>query len=378
MRILIVGSGIAGLTLAALLRQRGQQFDLIERLDNFDNTGYMLGLYPMGSRVLYGLGLHDRFVAESQPTAEYSLWNSKGRHIRDYSFSMFTDRYGPLQTTSRGALADVLRAGLRDHPIRMGCSVERIEQTPNEVRVQFTDGSEAAYHLVVGADGMHSRTREHLFGPVALKRTGWGGWVFWIDGGGMPPATIAEYWGSKCMVGMYPTRDRIGCFVGGPEDLVKPLDVAGVKQHVRTRFPQIDGPLQALMDGLSDQHEAFYWPMADVRAPGWVDGRVVLVGDAAVGFLPTAGVGASMAMESAAALNDELTRVDAGFLPNALDLFVKRRKRRVESVQDNSRSLGKLMFANSRAVTAGRDLLMRFYTLEMALKDIVRSMTEPI
>jgi len=51
--------------------------------------------------------------------------------------------------------------------------------------------------------------------------------------------------------------------------------------------------------------------------------------DAAAGFLPTAGIGASMAMESAAALDDELARTDSRFVPQALQLYEKRRKHRV-------------------------------------------------
>ena len=110
----------------------------------------------------------------------------------------------------------------------------------------------------------------------------------------------------------------------------------------------------------------------------WVHGRVVLLGDAAAGFLPTAGVGASMAMESAAVLADELSRTDRRFLEHALSLYVKRRKRRVEGIQDDSRKLARLMFVQSAPVTAIRNYVSRYMTLEMALASITKAFDEPI
>jgi 2-polyprenyl-6-methoxyphenol hydroxylase-like FAD-dependent oxidoreductase len=57
LRVLIIGAGIAGATLGALLRQRGDAGFLIERGDEHGEAGYMLGLLPLGGRVLNGLGL---------------------------------------------------------------------------------------------------------------------------------------------------------------------------------------------------------------------------------------------------------------------------------------------------------------------------------
>ena len=202
--------------------------------------------------------------------------------------------------------------------------------------------------------------------------------MFWMDPGACPHDMICEYWGKGCMVGMYPTKDRIGCFTGGPENTIKPLDAEGLAAFLRAKFGDAEGPVQSAIQALPTTTELFYWQMSDVRAKAWRKGRVILLGDAAAGFLPTAGVGASMAMESAAALNDELSRVDPSLIPNALALYEKRRRRRVEAVQTASRKLGKLMFAQSAPLVLARDILMKFYTLEMGLKDIIKMMDEPI
>lgn len=105
---------------------------------------------------------------------------------------------------------------------------------------------------------------------------------------------------------------------------------------------------------------------------------MVLLGDAAAGFLPTAGIGASMAMESAAVLADELSRTNTQFLEHALSLYVKRRKHRVESTQNDSRHLAKMMFIKSATVAHIRDVATKFYSLEQLAGSIAKAFDEPI
>jgi len=97
MRVLIVGAGIGGLTLAALLRRWNVEPDLIDRAPNFDHAGYMLGLYPLGSRILHGLGAFDAFVAASEPMDYYAVANGKGEVINRYELGVVTDRFGPIR-----------------------------------------------------------------------------------------------------------------------------------------------------------------------------------------------------------------------------------------------------------------------------------------
>ena len=118
----------------------------------------------------------------------------------------------------------------------------------------------------------------------------------------------------------------------------------------------------------------FFWKLVDIRADDWVAGRVVLIGDAADAFLPTAGIGASMAMLSAAALADELSRTDAAHLPAALRLYQRRQQPKVVAAQQNSRTLAHLMMLKSPIIAWGREMLMHFYGPDRALKDIIKVM----
>ncbi len=78
MRVLIAGAGIAGLTLSALLRQKGIKPQIVDRASDFAQAGYMLGLFPMGNRVLHGLGAFEAFVRRSEPMDTYAMCNGHG------------------------------------------------------------------------------------------------------------------------------------------------------------------------------------------------------------------------------------------------------------------------------------------------------------
>jgi len=378
-RTLIIGAGVAGLTLAALLRQRGEDPVVIERESALTHTGYMLGLYPMGSRVLHGLGLFPQFLEHSVSMRHYNIGNGQGQIIREYSLEAVAQRYGAIQGISRGQLIELLLAGVGDLPIRMGTTVTALKPRGAEVAVTFSDGSEASFDLVVAADGLHSETRKLILDAreYAYWNTGWGGWVFWDDPHDTRQDTYTEYWGAGRFLGLYPVKDKLGVFIGGPTSTAQAMGLEQFTRHVFEHFRQ-PVPVAADRVTVEGATDSFFWNFHDCRSALWRKGRVVLLGDAATGFIPTAGVGASMAMESAAALNDELSRTDAQHVELALDLYEKRHRQRVEAAQASSRGLGRMMFLDSRPLSWGRNQLLRFYSVEQLVSSIAKLADDPI
>jgi FAD-dependent urate hydroxylase len=142
MRVLIVGAGIAGLTLSAPLRQKGIRARLVDRAADFNTAGYMLALFPMGNRVLHGL---DAFLDASEP----------------------------MQTCCRGLpLLQILRDAAADVPLDMGVHVTRLAEHGDEVEVFAEPRSLGRFDLVIGADGIHSAVRRHVAGGVEMRPTG--------------------------------------------------------------------------------------------------------------------------------------------------------------------------------------------------------------
>ncbi|MCB0638592.1 MAG: FAD-dependent monooxygenase, partial [Lewinella sp.] len=331
LKILIVGAGVAGLTCANLLKQQGLTPEIIEkeRRRDFNESGYMLGLLPLGGRVLTELDLAGPYFDRSMEMSSYEIHREDGRLNKAYSLDFINEDYGSYRGITRQALVELLSEKLGAAHICFGMTVQEMEQTKEGVQITFSDGRRKMYELVIVADGMHSATRSLLWSEeeYRYRDTGWGGWVGWLDEA--PDNVYQEYWGAASFMGLYPVEDKIGVFLGGPNEEVRELGLAQFAASIRKDIKPTFERLHRALDRLAGLDDPYYWEFHDCRTECWQKGRVILLGDAACGFLPTAGVGASMAMDSAAALVDELSRTDREHLEYGLTLFVKRQQERV-------------------------------------------------
>lgn len=379
MRTLIVGAGIAGLTLAGLLSRQGQSPVVIDRRHVGADLGYGLALWPHGSRVFHALGVHDDFVAASEPMRSYVARDGAGRLLTSSPMPTSISDFGHLGLLPRTELLDILRSSLDGVEIRDGVSIDGLAQGADDVDVRFDDGTRATFDLVVGTDGIHSRVREQLFGRVPDRDTGWGCYVWWADRDTTSDGETTERWGAGSFLGTYPCRTRVCVIAGAPVEALELHAVKGRTERLRTLLSPYGVPVEKLLTSLpGDDEPLFVWPMTDVRSPGWVKGRVALVGDAAASFLPTAGIGASMALESAAALADELSRTNTTYLPNALELYERRRRQRVEAAQAQSRRLARLMFLSSPRLAALRNRALRLASMEQMVGPLIKDLRDPI
>ena len=174
-------------------------------------------------------------------------------------------------------------------------------------------------------------------------------------------------------MGLYPVKDKVGIFLGGPNDLVQEQGLKDFATKIKKEILPEFAILHQSLDALAATVNPFYWEFHDCRAKEWQKNNVILLGDAACGFLPTAGVGASMAMDSASALVDELSRTDKEHMEYGLKLYIKRQKKRVEKAQEDSRNLGKLMFVKSNLFAKIRDYAIRFYSIKQLAKNISKT-----
>jgi len=257
--------------------------------------------------------------------------------------------------------------------VSYGTTLTGLRQDADRVYVCLAEAGrqiEAEFDAVVVAEGMHSATRSLILEPADVDTfdTGWGGWVAWIGVDGAIDR-YEETWGAASFVGLYPVPDRIGVFVGGPHEATAAGALA-FSERVEHSLRTIDDRCARALQAVASAPDAYYWDMSDIRARRWTVGRVALLGDAAAGFLPTAGVGAAMAMESAAVLAHTLAGVDAASVPTALIAYARMQRPRVQSAQNNSRQLARLMFRRGRLVARARDVLTRFVGVNTALGPI--------
>ena len=374
MRTLVVGAGMAGLTLAGRLAQQGRPPLVVERATE-TASGYAIGLYPLGSSVLHGFGTYDQLVDRSLEVGRYELADGSDRTMQTMDMSVLTDAVGPMLMVPRAGLVDVLELSCHAVEIRRGVAVRSLAPHRDEVVATFDDGTDAAFDVVVGADGIASTTRDLGFGRADGFDSGWVLWTWWTAPDRFPPDTVREWWGDDFFFGVYPAPGHTMCAAGAP---VTAWPGAVSEADLRTRLDPLIRRAPAVGAAVGDAVPGYRWPMRDVRARRWITGRIALCGDAAAGFLPTAGIGASMAMRAAAALADELSRTDASMVPLALDLYQQRCRATVERNQTESRRLARLMFLRYPGLARARDLAARRYPARRALDQIISSMRRPL
>ena len=395
MRILIVGGGVAGLTLAALLRQRGEEPTVIERAEEYGRAGYLISLWPMGNRVLRGLGLYGGFAELGVPLKVHVLCDGAGRLIRASDVGARMDRYGEIRTLERADLVDLLRSHNGGIPVRTALTVEHMRQEPRVAQVVFSDSSEEEFDLVVGADGVNSGVRKLLLGDVEPRQTGYVLYWWWEDAGESPTTEINDFWGAGRLLGLYSGKKRMARYAMLREEEAQEKSSNGTaapnreqsteelieerKALLRDRFAGFGGDdVRKILNRLDGAGRIERLPLADLRSSKWYDGRGALLGDAAATVLPVAGVGASLAMESAAVLADELSRTDARHVPISLSLYEQRRRKKTERLQNASRQMIRLPMVRTPALAAGRNALLRRLPEKMVAGDAGQMMERPI
>ncbi|MXQ54171.1 FAD-dependent oxidoreductase [Shimazuella alba] len=371
MRILIVGAGIAGITAAQLLRRYGRHPVLIERNKDKGHPGYMLALMPMVDQVLEDIGVREYYLQNSTALARFGFHAHTGKMLRIDPMDNILSRYGDYRGIARGKLIETLTNDGCN--VSFSTTVTGINDSATGTTVNFiTDGEsyQLEFDLVIIADGIHSTTRELILGSntVEMVDTKWGGWVDWttedtnMDLG-------EEIWGAGFFLGIYPVKGKLGVFLGGSHKDTK-VGPASFVENVRRKLTIINPRMDSALRNVASSPNPYYWPLKDCRSPKWVFGRTVLLGDAAAGFLPTAGIGAGMAMESAWVLTRILQHSHLDTLAAQLQSYEQMQRPRVETAQNTSRRLARFMFHRSWTLAVLRGIAMKFVSVEAALKPI--------
>lgn len=344
-RVLIVGGGIAGMCLPVALRSSGLQTEIAEINPEWTALGVGIALTAPACRALNQLGLLQPCVDAGWSVTKLGRVNPN-THEAEY-VGEAPRLLGPDYPASLGIMRPVFHqilaqaAQAAGAAVRLGLTVDGVDQQADDVDVTFSDGSRGRYDLVVGADGIHSRVRELVWGPeVRPAFTGQAVWRITVPRDPAVEAIVSVPGGPNPNVGFNPVSPELMyVFVveNTPvrtrptgEDLVRQAraHLDGYGRLVARARAHITSPDQITMRPM----EAILVP------PPWNRGRVVLIGDAAHATTPHLASGACIAIEDGVVLGD-LLRGD-GPLPDVLNTFVERRYERCQAVVEGSLQLG--------------------------------------
>ncbi|SDR97369.1 FAD-dependent monooxygenase [Bradyrhizobium canariense] len=339
MRILIVGAGIAGLALAKAMEQRGMEAQLIERQREVQTAGAGLFLPGNAVRAIEQLGLFEDVAVKAVPIKRQLIFDAGGKVLNTIETEDFWRGCGPCLSLPRKEMQDVLKASLRRSTTAFGRSIASLVQDSAGCLVTFDDGAAAKYDFVVGADGMHSKVRELVSLGGSARYVGTVCWRFIAKNTSGIDCWTAMLGSGRTLLAIPVNRTDVYVYA----DIAIPGDGAPdlpPDSPLRSLFKDFSGPVFPLIDGLSAETPIHYGPIEEVRLKDWINGRVVLLGDAAHGCSPNMAEGAGMAMEDALVLAEELSR--GTDITKALRAYMERRRPRVDWVQNQCRARDKM------------------------------------
>jgi len=346
-RVLVAGGGIGGLTAALALLRMGCDVEVFEQAPELKELGAGLQLAANGTRALYALGVGEELKALSCEAEgkEIRLWNSGETWKLHDLGKVSVERYGyPYLTVYRPDLLGVLeRAVRREKPgaIHLGAKCVGFEQTSDSVTVRLEDGGAVEADALIGADGVHSRVRQGLFGPDKPEFTGVVAWRGIVPMEALPrhmARMVGSNWvGPGGHVVHYPLRGgKVMNFVGAQERSdwrVESWTARGTQEELRADYAGWHDDVHALIRNIPIPYK---WALM-VRAPmeRWTIGRVSLLGDACHSMVPFLAQGANMAIEDGYILARALTESDAD-VPARLQTYERARRERTRRAVEGS------------------------------------------
>ena len=315
MRILVSGAGVAGLSAGIDLARAGHEVEIVERANHLRVNGSPIDVRGAAIETARGMGILDAVYEHRIAMTEQTRFvDRSGAAVAPLIRQEIDESPGDIEIP-REDLMNILRQALPEQvDLRFEDSVTTLVDYGDRVAVTFASGREAAYDIVVGADGVHSAVRRLAFGPEQEFTEHLGMYVALGDAPGQatPGNRTTEVFNLPGrMAGVACYRDRALALF---EFRSEPIDYDHHDLDVQKRilaeaFGGIeDWKVPELVKSALDDPELYFDAIAQIHMSAWRRGRVVLIGDAAHCATSMAGRGTSLALLGAWTLTEEVGR----------------------------------------------------------------------
>lgn len=314
-KVLIVGAGIAGPTLAHWLRRYGFQPTLVERAKHLRSGGYVIDFWGVGYDVADRMGILPTLEQYSLPMDSLKLVDDEGKQRGGFGRravqALTGKRYLSLL---RSDLARVVYDSLGgDVPTIFGDSLVSVRQDGDGVFVEFRHHSPERFDLVIGAGGLHSPVRQLVFGAESSFEEYLGYYAASFTAADYPhqePHAFVSHAQPGRQATRYTLKDGLTVFLlvfAAKEKLpIAHNDIQSQKDVLHREFGDAGWECKEILRRLDQTNELYFDAVSQIHMDRWSRNRSALVGDACGCPSLLAGQGSSLAMAGAYILAGEL------------------------------------------------------------------------
>ncbi|UZD92231.1 FAD-dependent monooxygenase [Cognatishimia activa] len=333
MNIGVLGGGIGGLTAALALAQRGAQVTVLEQADAISEVGAGIQVSPNGFCVLKALGLAEEIRKTCLKAEAVELNDYKaGRLVTRLDLGLLDDDQEYF-FVHRADLIDILSKACRESGVEIRLLQKVASVTPGEKpRASMANGDTFTADLIIGADGLHSITRQALNGTSAPFFTRQTAWRATVPNSMGHPNVAQVHMGPKRHLVSYPLRGGELVNLVAVQERMDWVEEGWSHRddpdNLRAAFADFGGDVPALLREVTDVGlwGLFRHPVAQK----WWGENTAILGDAAHPTLPFMAQGAVMAMEDAWVLAESLAGTEA--VTSGLALYQSKRHERCSRI----------------------------------------------
>ncbi|WP_217251078.1 FAD-dependent monooxygenase [Streptomyces sp. AC602_WCS936] len=306
--VLVSGASIAGPAVAYWLQRYGFTVTVVEKSAGLRAGGYPVDVRGTAVEVARRMGILPQLREAHVESRRVSFLDADGGEAAVVHPQVVAGGVeGRDVEVRRGDLARALYGAVRDEvEFVFDDSVDALTEHEHGVDVTFRSGDRRSFDLVLGADGLHSRTRELVCGPEQRFHH-YLGYCFTVF-------TMPNTFGLSHEVLMWNTpgraaalyavedADEVHAFLtfAGPEPGYEVLrDPEAQRDLVATTFADAGWEIPAMVAAMRRASDPFFDTVSQVRMPRWSSGRTALVGDAAYAPSFLTGQGSSLALVGA-------------------------------------------------------------------------------
>lgn len=341
-KISIIGGGIAGLTTAIALNQRGFKTDIFEAASEIKGVGAGLALAANAMKGFDRLGLMEEVIDLGRILSSFSILDQKGKVITKTDSQAISQKWGLDNfLIHRADLHKFLLSKIDSKQIHTGKRSVSFQYVHDKIEIIFSDASVHMTDYLIVADGINSVIRSQVVPEVEPRYSGYTCWRAVIENTDLNIEESSETWGSKGRFGMAPLANNLlywfACINAPQKDpRMEEFRISDLKDV----FKDYHHPIPAIIENTLNSQLIWNDILDLPPLERYAFDRILLIGDAAHATTPNMGQGACQAIEDAVILGEEISK---SVNPQAaFQAFEKRRIKRTHYIINTSWQVGKV------------------------------------